>query len=150
MIYTPMTMKAMKIAYEAHLGQKDKAGVPYIFHPIHLAEQMTDEISCTVALLHDVIEDSDIKLEELMEIFPSSVIMALELLTHKKDMDYEAYIYGLRDSEIARKVKLVDLEHNSDETRLAGSDVSMEKVLKRRKKYTRAKEILKENKDVSM
>ena len=54
MIYTEMTITAMKVAYDAHLGQLDYNGVPYIFHPYHLAEQMDDEISCTVALLHDV------------------------------------------------------------------------------------------------
>ena len=55
MIYTSMTIKAMKLAYKAHEGQVDRSGVPYIFHPIHLAEQMDEEISCTVALLHDVV-----------------------------------------------------------------------------------------------
>ena len=60
MIYTEMTITAMKIAYDAHLGQLDYNKVPYIFHPYHLAEQMDDEISCTVALLHDVVEDTNI------------------------------------------------------------------------------------------
>ena len=55
MIYTEMTITAMKIAYNAHLGQLDYNDVPYIFHPYHLAEQMDDEISCTVALLHDIV-----------------------------------------------------------------------------------------------
>ena len=63
MIYTVLTNKAIQIAYEAHQGQVDKAGLPYIFHPFHLAEQMTDEISTCVALLHDVAEDTDVSLE---------------------------------------------------------------------------------------
>ena len=65
MIYTSMTIKAMKLAYKAHEGQVDRSGVPYIFHPIHLAEQMDEEISCTVALLHDVVEDTEVTLAEL-------------------------------------------------------------------------------------
>ena len=58
MIYTELTCKAMKLAYNAHHGQTDYNGIPYIFHPIHLAEQMDDEFSCCVALLHDVVEDT--------------------------------------------------------------------------------------------
>lgn len=70
MIYTVLTNKALRIAYEAHQGQVDKAGLPYIFHPFHLAEQMTDEISTCVALLHDVAEDTDVSLDELAREFP--------------------------------------------------------------------------------
>ena len=62
MLYTPLTIQAMKIAYTAHHGQVDKGGVPYIFHPIHLAELMKDEYTTCVALLHDVVEDTDVTL----------------------------------------------------------------------------------------
>ena len=65
MIYTSLTCEAMKIAYRAHHGQTDKAGLPYVVHPFHLAEQMEDEYSVCVALLHDVVEDTDVTLEEL-------------------------------------------------------------------------------------
>lgn len=74
MIYTALTNQTLKLAYAAHDGQRDKAGMPYILHPVHLAEQMDDEISTCVALLHDVIEDTDWTIESLSEIFPSSVI----------------------------------------------------------------------------
>ena len=74
MIYTEMTVRAMKMAYDAHLGQLDYNGVPYIFHPYHIAEQMDDEISCTVALLHDVLEDTNLTLADLEQIFPAQVI----------------------------------------------------------------------------
>ena len=60
MIYTPLTNKAMRFAYQAHHGQLDDNGVPYIFHPIHVAEQMEEEVSCCVALLHDVLEDTPV------------------------------------------------------------------------------------------
>ncbi|MDE5833913.1 MAG: HD domain-containing protein, partial [Ruminococcus sp.] len=82
MIYTEMTNKAMRIAYEAHHGQYDVNGVPYIFHPYHIAEQMTDEITTCVALLHDVIEDTEVTFEQLEQEFPEEVITALRLLTH--------------------------------------------------------------------
>ena len=65
MIYTALTKKAMRIAFEAHKEQTDKAGLPYIYHPIHLAEQMTNETTTCIALLHDVIEDPDMTFEQL-------------------------------------------------------------------------------------
>ena len=70
MIYTPLTLKALKICFQAHKNQTDKAGSPYVFHPFHLAEQMEDEYSVCTALLHDVIEDTDITLEYLANCFP--------------------------------------------------------------------------------
>ena len=79
MIYTPLTNKAMKIAYRAHHGQKDYNGIPYIFHPIHLAESMDDEISCCAALLHDVVEDTSVTMEFLAREFPREVIDVLKL-----------------------------------------------------------------------
>lgn len=71
MINTKLTRKAMIIAYNAHVNQFDKAGVPYIYHPIHLAEQMNTETECIVALLHDVVEDTDITFRQLEKEFSS-------------------------------------------------------------------------------
>ena len=88
MIYTEMTITAMKVAYDAHLGQLDYNGVPYIFHPFHLAEQMDDEISCTVALLHDVVEDTSITFADLEKKFPEQVVEIVQLLTHDENVDY--------------------------------------------------------------
>ena len=65
MVYTKLTVKAMKIAYNAHHGQLDRSGAPYIFHPYHLAEQMNDEYTVCAALLHDTVEDTDMTIEEL-------------------------------------------------------------------------------------
>ena len=65
MVYTPLTIKAIKIAYKAHEGQYDQSGVPYILHPVHLAEQMTDETTTCIALLHDVLEDTALTLPDL-------------------------------------------------------------------------------------
>ena len=65
MIYTAQTKKALKLCFEAHKDQLDKSGMPYVFHPFHLAEQMTDEETTTAALLHDVVEDTDYTFEDL-------------------------------------------------------------------------------------
>ena len=136
MKYTPMIKKAMKIAYEAHHGQVDKAGIPYIFHPIHLAEQMEDEVSICVALLHDVIEDTDVSAEKLrQEGISETVIHNIMLLTKGKGEDYMDYLERIKSSEIAVKVKLADLKHNSDSSRLSDITKTDEK---RMEKYQEA------------
>lgn len=145
MIYTDLTNKALKIAYAAHDGQTDKAGMPYIFHPYHLAEQMDDEISVCVALLHDVAEDTVVTLESLAEIFPQEVMEPLRLLTHKKGDDYLEYVKALKQNPTAKKVKLADLAHNSDQSRFSGiTGISEEMLVYFRKKYAAAKAILEE------
>ena len=118
MIYTDNTRKAIKIAFDAHMGQVDKSGVPYILHPIHLAEQMGTEEECIVALLHDIVEDTEVTFEQLEKEFSKKVIDALRLLTHDKSVEYMEYVKKIKDNPIARKVKLADLQHNSDSTRL--------------------------------
>ena len=145
MIYTPLTNRAMKVAYEAHHGQVDYNGIPYIFHPIHMAEQMDDEISCCVALLHDVAEDTDVTIEELARIFPKEVIDPLKLLTHEKHVNYFDYVRAIKGNAIAVKVKLADLRHNSDQTRCVGAGLSEEKLLYWQDKYGKATKILTED-----
>lgn len=140
MIYTPLTCEAMKLAYAAHHGQVDKSGIPYIFHPIHLAEQMQDEYTTCVALLHDVVEDTDVTLEELAKVFPPEVVEAVRLMTHGKDEPYLDYVRRIKENPIAKVVKLADLRHNSDESRMP--DVNTEKLLYYRKKYAAAFAVL--------
>lgn len=142
MIYTPLTNKAMRIAYAAHHGQLDYNGVPYIFHPIHLAEAMDDEFSCCAALLHDVVEDTAVTMEELAREFPEEVIAALKMLTHDDDTPYFDYVWAIKSNPIARKVKLADLNHNSDQTRCVGSDLTEEQLNHWKEKYAKAKAIL--------
>ena len=144
MIYTELTNMAMKIAYAAHHGQVDYNGIPYIFHPIHLAESMDDEYSCCVALLHDVVEDTDVTLEQLTAIFPKEVTDAVALMTHNDNADYFDYVRAIKTNPIARKVKLADLAHNSDQTRCIGSDLTEERKAKWRTKYEKATKILTE------
>ena len=143
MIYTPLTNKALRLAYAAHHGQTDRSGQPYIFHPFHLAEQMTDEVSTCVALLHDVVEDTAVTFVELEQEFPKEVIDALRLLTHEKETVYFDYVRAIRQNPVAVKVKLADLAHNSDETRFAGCEAIPEEQLVRwREKYAKARAIL--------
>lgn len=140
MIYTPLIKKAMKIAFEAHKNQVDKSGLPYIYHPIHLAEQMDDEESVTVALLHDVVEDTDWTLEQLRtEGFSEVIIEALSYMTHNDSISYMEYINKISENPTATKVKLADLAHNSDLSRI---DKFTEKDLKRAEKYKKAIEFL--------
>ncbi len=142
MIYTDLTKKAMKLCFESHKEQKDKTGLPYVFHPFYLATQMNDEYSCVVALLHDVVEDSDVSFEDLEAWgFPKEVIAALKLLTHDKDVDYMEYVKNITTNDIALKVKIADLKHNSDLSRL---DVVDERALKRQEKYKKALKLIKE------
>lgn len=138
MLYTEMTIRAMKLAYDAHQGQLDKSGMPYIFHPYHLAEQMDDEVSCTVALLHDVAEDTPITLEELEKLFPPAVIIPLRLLTHQEGVPYEDYVRAIKQDPIAKKVKLADIRHNSDQSRCILSDIPPQKLLYWQEKYNKA------------
>ena len=142
MIYTPLTYKAMNLAYEAHHGQLDKSGAPYIFHPIHLAEQMDDEFSCCAALLHDVVEDTDVTLEDLRSDFPEEVVEAVRLLTHEKGVPDVAYLTAIKANPIALKVKLADNAHNADQTRCCGIEVSEEKKARWQVKYANARAIL--------
>jgi (p)ppGpp synthase/HD superfamily hydrolase len=141
MIYTDMTKKALRLCFDIHKDQVDKSGLPYVFHPFHLAEQMETEETTIVALLHDVVEDSDLTLKDLRQMgFSDTVIAALALLTHDPAVEYMDYVRAIKDNPIARAVKLADLRHNSDPTRL---DTVDEKALARREKYLQAMTLLK-------
>ena len=136
MIYTEMTKKALKLCFEAHKNQVDKSGMPYVFHPFHLAEQMETEDTVITALLHDVVEDTEYTIEDIKEMgFSENVISALQLLTHDPSVLYMDYVRKIKDNSVAKAVKLKDLAHNSDLTRL---DYVDDKARKRVKKYQRA------------
>ena len=140
MIYTDKTKKAMKLCYEAHKDQVDITGVPYVFHPFHVAEQMKDEATTIVALLHDVVEDTDYTLEDIAaEGFGQEIVEAVALMTHEDDVPYLDYVAKLKDNPIARAVKLADLAHNSDQSRLGEIDDETEERLE---KYKEAIKIL--------
>lgn len=142
MIYTEKTKRALKLCFEAHKDQLDKSGMPYVFHPFHLAEQMKDEATTIVALLHDVVEDTEYTFEDLEAMnFGEDVIGALKLLTHDDAVPYMDYVAALKHNSIARAVKLADLSHNSDVTRMEHMD---EWAMKRNEKYKKAIKLLME------
>ena len=140
MLYTEKVKKALEIAYDAHKDQVDKAGLPYIYHPFYLATQMETEDSIIVALLHDVVEDSPYTFEDLENHgFSTTIIATLRLLTHEDSEDYITYIHRVKENELARIVKLADLKHNSDESRLSHID---DKVRERLNRYAESIKIL--------
>lgn len=116
-------IKAMKLSMEAHANQKDKAGENYFLHPVTVAMTLakngySDEYIAT-ALLHDVVEDTPYTLEQLSEMgFSKNIITALSLLTHKEDVPYMNYVKAAKNNPIARAVKMADLLHNMDTSRL--------------------------------
>ena len=142
MLYTDLTQRAMDICFKAHSGQRDKGNMPYVFHPFHLAEEMETEDEVCTALLHDVAEDTKLTLEMLAaEGFPPAVMEALTLLTHADGTPYLDYVRRLKDNPLAARVKLADLRHNSDLTRL---DTVDDEALRRAEKYAAAIRLLEE------
>ena len=105
--------------YKAHYRQIDKGGIPYVFHPFSVAYSMTDEYATCVALLHDIVEDTEITLDELAaEGFPYEVIRAIKKLTHQPNITYDDYIRAIKRNPLARQVKLADLRQNCDLSRM--------------------------------
>ena len=127
---------ALSIAKKAHKGQYDKAGVDYIEHPLFVASQVDTQEEKAVALLHDVLEDSPYTAEELkLAGLPETVVTAVQVLTKKKGQDYQLYLELVKSNPIARRVKLADLKHNSDLSRLT---TITEKDRERLEKYKKA------------
>ena len=132
--------QAIAIALKAHRGQIDKAGAPYILHPLRLMLQMESEEEQLAAVLHDVVEDSDETFETLHRAgIPETVIETLQLLTHQESDSYEDYINKIKHHPIARKVKLADLNDNMRLDRIAHPT---KKDIARLKKYRRATKLL--------
>ncbi|MBO5435900.1 HD domain-containing protein [bacterium] len=123
MIYTPLTKLAMQICFDAHKDATDKGGIAYVFHPWHVAEQMKDETTTVIALLHDVVEDTPVTLDDLSEYgFPQEIIDAIDIMTHKPEQTYTQYIDRIATNPLAITVKIADLLHNSDVSRLDSPD----------------------------
>jgi len=136
--------KAMLIASREHLGIRDNGGKVYILHPIRVAMRLRtdDEDLMCIAALHDVIEDSDVTLDDLRsEGFSERVITALELLTHDPSVEYFDYIGSMRNNLDALRVKREDLRDNSDITRLKGL---RQKDFDRMEKYCKAYKMIEE------
>ena len=131
---------ALSIARQAHEGQLDKAGVDYIEHPIYVASQVESEKEKAVALLHDVLEDSSVTAEELLIAgLPETVVTTVQVLTKQTGQDYQSYLQAVKSNPLACRVKLADLKHNSDLSRLTSIT---EKDRERLKKYKKAIDFL--------
>ena len=112
--------RAVQIAAEAHAGQKDKSGAPYLLHPLRMMLRMHSDTAMMAAILHDVVEDSDWTLDGLRaEGFPEEVVAAVDSLTHREGESYEAFVNRVRVNALARQVKLADLEDNMNLKRLS-------------------------------
>ncbi|RGJ67807.1 HD domain-containing protein [Eubacterium sp. TM05-53] len=109
---------ALQIAQKAHAGQVDKAGKDYILHPMTVASYMDTDTEKAIAYLHDVLEDTDVTVDALREIFPNEIVDTLITLTHRKDESYFEYIQRVSTSKLAKKIKVADLLHNLDITRI--------------------------------
>ena len=108
---------AYEIAYNAHKGQVDKTGKEYINHPLTVASYCKSEDERIVALLHDVVEDTNVTLKSLSEKFDTHIIEALKLLTHSDEEPYLEYVARIKKNELAKAVKIADLTHNMDLSR---------------------------------
>ena len=128
--------KAISIATSAHKDQVDKGGKSYIEHPLRLMKQMMSEKEQIVAVLHDVIEDSDYSLDDLLAAgFSEEIVQAVEALTKQKGESYKNYLHRIKTNPVATAVKLADLQDNMDLTRLS---TITEKDIERQKKYSKA------------
>lgn len=133
---------ALKIAAKAHKGQVDKAGKPYIHHPIHVASMMDTDEEKAVALLHDIIEDTCYTKDMLLKAgIPQNVADAVEIMTHTDDTDYFEYLAQVKTNPLALAVKIQDIIHNSDISRIKHPT---ENDYKRLEKYKKALEYLTE------
>lgn len=131
---------AIELAVRAHRGQKDKAGVPYILHPLRVMLRMRTEEEMTAAVLHDVVEDTHYTLEDLGRAgYPARVLEAVDCLTRREGETYEAFIERVMPNPIARRVKIADIEDNMDLRRI---DNPGDKDLERWRRYRRAWAVL--------
>lgn len=135
-----MIEKAIAVALDAHTGQTDKAGKPYILHPLRVMQHLETETEQIVGVLHDVVEDSEYTFEDLENCgFPNEAIAAIKLVTKQPGVDYQAYLANIKSNSIARNVKLADLQDNMNLQRL---QTITEKDLQRQAKYKKAVDFL--------
>lgn len=140
MLENIMLGKAIVIAKIKHKEQFDKGGQPYIYHPLRVMLNLTDENDMICAVLHDVIEDTDTTLDDLrQEGFSEEIITALDCLTRRENESYMQYINRIKTNDIAKRVKLKDLEDNMQLSRIKNPT---QKDYDRVKKYEKAKKVL--------
>jgi (p)ppGpp synthase/HD superfamily hydrolase len=139
----PTLTRAIVLAAQYHDGQTDKGGKPYILHPIRLMLRASTEKEQIAALLHDIVEDTPLTLEDLRkEGFNERIIEAIDCLTRRPTETYEQFIERIQGNDLARRVKILDLEDNCDLSRISHPD---ENDYRRLEKYRHALEKLKSN-----
>ncbi|MCQ4086476.1 HD domain-containing protein [Saccharibacillus sp. JS10] len=132
--------KAISLAAKYHEGQTDKGGRPYIFHPVRLMLKALTEEEQIVAVLHDVVEDTPLTLEDLRkEGFSEEIVEAIDRLSRRENESYSAFILRIKPNRLAARVKILDLQDNMDLTRIKKPS---EKDQKRLLKYSRALDTL--------
>ena len=132
----PSLEDAISLAVEAHRGQKDKAEAPYILHPLRVMLRMETETDRIVAVLHDVLEDSDVTVRDLQKAgYSAEIVGAVQYLTRTKEEEYEQFIERVKKNTLAVKIKIADLEDNLDFGRIKEPN---EDDLRRYEKYRRA------------
>jgi (p)ppGpp synthase/HD superfamily hydrolase len=131
---------AIAISSRAHASQIDKAGQPYILHPLRIMFKFQSEHERIVAVLHDVIEDSEISLDDLKRLgFSTTIIEAIDCLTKRNGETYEEFISRVSLNDLARKIKIEDIRDNMDLTRIDSiNDIDLARI----KKYHRALKFL--------
>ncbi len=134
--------RAIAIAATAHEGQVDKAGAPYVLHPLRMMLRLSNTDERITAVLHDVVEDCGVSLETLRtEGFSERVVEAIDAVTRRPEESYDAFVLRAASNPIGRRVKLVDLQDNSDLSRIASPTThDYERV----EKYRRAIQALEE------
>lgn len=132
--------KALEVAVRAHAGQKDKGGYDYVLHPITVALHVRTEDEKVVALLHDAVEDTDVTLEDLRELgFSETIVSAVDALTQRNGEARVDYLRRVKENPLATAVKIADLNHNSDISRIPSPE---EKDFARIEKYAAEIEFL--------
>lgn len=136
-----MINKALKIAVNAHEGQKDMSGEDYILHPLTVMTYCKTTPQRVTAILHDIVEDTNVTLEDLKkEGFPPEIVAAVDAMTHRRDESNEEYWQKVCENEIATAVKLADIKHNSLRERL--DDLDPATNVRLTKKYEEAVEYI--------
>jgi guanosine-3',5'-bis(diphosphate) 3'-pyrophosphohydrolase len=135
--------KALQIAAKAHEGQQDKEGQPYILHPLRVMHTVHGTDAQIVALLHDVVEDTSVTLDDLRAAgFSATILDGVQCVTHRKEESYADYVIRCKTHPLGRQVKLADLEDNSRLARLLLRPDRLESDLKRMRKYALAYKFL--------
>ena len=137
--------RAYEIAAKAHAGQVDKAGMDYIHHPLTVASFVETDDEKTVALLHDVVEDTFVTLQNLSDAgFSDVVVHAVDCVTKREGEELQEYLQRVKSDRLATAVKLADLQHNSDLSRIPNPT---EKDIARAERYRKEIAFLKNNND---